>query len=402
MKSRKILIISPVCPIPEDANGTSLIVHNIAKTLSSSNSVTVLYSNRRAKDFVSSNEIPYQLGNLDFKQGALHFLKHLYFPRNSHWTIGKDLVLNINERFDLVIVFRLDMGFFLADIIKQVEYEEIVFYPIDLVSSLYSSLKVIEKVLVKRLYYFYQERLLRYWESRFLRIADLNVFVSGEDSRLAQIMCPDLVNIRGFRNGVESYCGAYNIRERLDSCRIGFSGDFSYKPNRDAAHFIINNLSPALSTHDKSFDIYLIGRNPDDLMINAKSFGNIRFHVTNEVDSIDVWLEKLDIYICPLFSGAGMKNKILKAMSIGLPIISTGHGVEGIEEHVDGDSYIATNTDDINSWIANIDLLINSYSIRSSMSSKGKKIVGERYSWHSVVSDIAVALESCSRQALNK
>lgn len=397
MKSKKILIISPVCPIPEDVNGTSLIVHNIAKTLSSSNSVTVLYSNPRCEDFISRDEIPYQLGSLEFKQRARNFLKYLYLPRNSHWTIGKDLALDINERFDLVIVFRLDMGFFFSNIINQAKYRKIVFYPIDLVSSLYSSLKVNEKFLIMRFYYFYQEKLLRYWEGRFLKIADLNVFVSGEDSRLAQIICPDLVNIRGFRNGVESYYGSYNVREHLDSCRIGFSGDFSYKPNRDAAHFIINNISPILSTRVESFDIYLIGRNPDDLMIKAKSFGNVRFHVTNEVDSIDVWLEKLDIYICPLFSGAGMKNKILKAMSIGLPIISTGHGVEGIDEHVDGESYISTNIDDINSWIANIDLLINSYSIRSSMSSKGKEIVGERYSWHSVVSDIAGALESCRK-----
>jgi glycosyltransferase involved in cell wall biosynthesis len=215
-------------------------------------------------------------------------------------------------------------------------------------------------------------------------------------------MCPDLVNIRGFRNGIEAYCGTYNIRERLDSCRIGFSGDFSYKPNRDAAHFIINNLSPALSTYDKSFDIYLIGRNPDDLMTKAKSFRNVRIHVTNEVNSIDIWLEKLDIYICPLFSGAGMKNKILKAMSIGLPIISTRHGVDGIEEHVDGESYLGTDTDDIKPWITNIDLLINSHSIRSSMSSRGKKIVSDRYSWHSVASDIVVAVDSCSMQTLNK
>lgn len=397
MKKRKILIISPVCPIPEDANGTSLIVHNIAKTLSSSNSVTVLYSSLKGEYFANQDDIPYQLGVLDFKQRALNIFKYLYLPRNSHWTIGKKIDFNINERFDLVIVFRLDMGFFLGDIINQVECEKIIFYPIDLVSGLYSSLKSNENILVKRLYYFYQERLLQFWEGRFLRMADLNVFVSGEDSKLANLICPDLLNIRGFRNGVAAYCGAYDIRERLDSCRIGFSGDFSYKPNRDAAHFIINNLSPVLSTHHRSFDIYLIGRNPDDFMTRAKSFGNVRIHVTNEVDSIDVWLEKLDIYICPLFSGAGMKNKILKAMSIGLPIISTRHGVDGIEEHVDGESYLCIYTDDIKSWIANIDLLINNYSIRSSMSSRGKNIVSDRYSWNSVVSDINVALESCSK-----
>jgi glycosyltransferase involved in cell wall biosynthesis len=294
--------------------------------------------------------------------------------------------------YDLVIVFRLDMGFFLNDLVDDIKYNKIIFYPIDLLSNLYRSLRRVERDYIKRLYYYYQEILLRYWEARFLKIADLNVFVSSIDSTLAQKLYKNTKNIRGFRNGIEQYKGGYLIQDLSAPYRIGFSGDYSYKPNRDAAHFIINKIAPALAKLGISFEIYLIGRNPDYLMLSSQSSDKVRFYITNEVDCIDEWLEKLDIFICPLFSGAGMKNKILKALSIGLPIISTRHGIEGINELVNGVNYIECDNDDAHSWIVKISYLLDNKSMRSSMSLEGKQIVQQRYSWKSVVEDISNSL----------
>lgn len=395
MKSRNILIVSPICPIPEDANGTSVIVHNIAKTLAVSDNVKVLYYQHGQRHVAFDHQMPYGLEGMSLKSKCSNVFLNFVIPRNSHWTIGKELVVSDEVHYDIIIVFRLDTGFFLKNIIGRVKYSKIIFYPIDLLSTLYRSLRRMENSYIMRLYYYYQEVLVRYWEDRFLRVADLNVFVSTRDSDIARKLFKNLNNIHGFRNGIEQYEGSYSIGDLCQPYKIGFSGDYSYKPNRDAAHFIINKIAPAVKRFNMSFEFYLIGRCPDDPMIHSKSDGNVKFYITSEVDCIDDWLEKLDIFICPLFSGAGMKNKILKALSIGLPIISTKHGVEGINELVKGESYIECDTNDAQLWASNITTLLENKSVRSMMSVKGKKIVMQRYSWESVVKDILCSLEYC-------
>ena len=59
-----------------------------------------------------------------------------------------------------------------------------------------------------------------------------------------------------------------------------------------------------------------------------------RVHFTGYVEDMRAALRNNDIFICPILAGSGVKNKILQASLVGLPIISTTLGIEGIHKDI--------------------------------------------------------------------
>lgn len=96
-----------------------------------------------------------------------------------------------------------------------------------------------------------------------------------------------------------------------------FHGDLTYKPNIEALH-IINKVQC------KKVQFRAIGKCTNDV---KNALQNIRF--TGYVQNLSEELAKSDIYLCPIISGAGIKNKLLEASAIGLPIIATREAAYG-------------------------------------------------------------------------
>lgn len=116
------------------------------------------------------------------------------------------------------------------------------------------------------------------------------------------------------------------INQKGKRTKLVFSGMMDYEPNILAAKFIINEVMPLLS--DK-YEISFVGKNCPEELLKYKS---IRIHFTGFVEDMKEELEKYDIYLCPIIAGSGVKNKILQASCVGLPIVSTKLGIEGINK----------------------------------------------------------------------
>jgi glycosyltransferase involved in cell wall biosynthesis len=99
--------------------------------------------------------------------------------------------------------------------------------------------------------------------------------------------------------------------------RLVFIGDGSYGPNRKALRFlrrVIIDLPP-----DKK--ITVIGRN---LLSNSDGLVCVGYVEDKELYYLD------DIHIVPIFSGAGIKNKVTEPLALGLRVITTPEGANGI------------------------------------------------------------------------
>lgn len=105
---------------------------------------------------------------------------------------------------------------------------------------------------------------------------------------------------------------------------ILFTGILSYKPNHEACIYIINNILPKIRTNYK---FKIVGKNPSVQLLKLANL-NKSISVVGYVDDISAEYRNADIYLCPMRSGAGMKNKILEALSTGLPVITSD-----IEKH---------------------------------------------------------------------
>ena len=159
-----------------------------------------------------------------------------------------------------------------------------------------------------------------------------------------------------------------------DKTVLFFHGSYAHLPNQESIEIIKNNIAPRFKNDENV--LFLVGGFgvPEFESYNVKSIGFI--------DNIPDFLQVVDIAIMPLIRGAGTKLKIFDYMSVGLPIISTAKGVEGIDV-VNGEHVIVTSDADDN-FVRMISSLMNNKDQRDKIGENARKLVKEKYNWHEI------------------
>lgn len=115
---------------------------------------------------------------------------------------------------------------------------------------------------------------------------------------------------------------------------ILFFGAMARMENSLSALWFIDNVLPLLSDIDIRFVV--LGSNPTE---ELKAKESERVHVTGFVDAVEPYFEKSMCLVAPLVLGAGIKVKVLEAMSSGIPVLTNDIGIEGIPA-IDGRDYL--------------------------------------------------------------
>ena len=117
-------------------------------------------------------------------------------------------------------------------------------------------------------------------------------------------------------------------------------GSMNWIPNQDGIRWFLHECWPLIHNSFPSLKLVLAGREmPMWLKRTIMTGVDIQAEVENSTDFI---LEN-GIMVVPLFAGSGVRVKILEAMSLRRPVISTTQGAEGIE-YTDGSSILIANT----------------------------------------------------------
>lgn len=122
--------------------------------------------------------------------------------------------------------------------------------------------------------------------------------------------------------------------------RIGFIGSLDYRPNQEAVQWIVSELAPRLD----EFEIHLAGSRAPQWLRDRMASSRIVFR--GEVPDANAFLDELDVVVVPIFSGGGMRIKILDAMACGRVVVSTTIGAEGIDAKNGCDLLLADRADD--------------------------------------------------------
>jgi glycosyltransferase involved in cell wall biosynthesis len=110
---------------------------------------------------------------------------------------------------------------------------------------------------------------------------------------------------------------------------IIFVGGFIHEPNVDAVMYFVADVLPVIWSKRKAVRFYIVGSNPPQCIIElASKYSNVI--VTGHVKSTTPYLLSSYVSVAPLRFGAGMKGKIVEAMSHGLPVVTTSVGAQGM------------------------------------------------------------------------
>lgn len=138
-------------------------------------------------------------------------------------------------------------------------------------------------------------------------------------------------------NGVDT--GRLPFRDRCGAKRVAvFIGNVHSAQNMDACRYFVADILPRLSDAELA-EFRVVGR------IRERDAAWLRAHrrvtVTGEVGSVPEAVADARIGVCPMLIGAGVQNKVLEYMALGLPTVASPVGHEGIDAVAGEDLLVA-------------------------------------------------------------
>jgi glycosyltransferase involved in cell wall biosynthesis len=110
-----------------------------------------------------------------------------------------------------------------------------------------------------------------------------------------------------------------------------FIGSYSFKPNLDAAEFLIKQIWPLVHQKIPNATLIIAGSHPDRISSYDQGRQGVRF--TGFVEDLDGLYRQSRVVCAPILWGGGTRVKIIEAAAYRKPIVSTVMGAEGIEMH---------------------------------------------------------------------
>jgi glycosyltransferase involved in cell wall biosynthesis len=184
-----------------------------------------------------------------------------------------------------------------------------------------------ESALVRRIYNAVNWRKLRWEELRAWRTFDGCSVTSAHDRDLLLRDLP-LVRTAIVPNAVDlDYFKARPEAPPAEPLSIVFFGAINYFPNTDGLKFFLDQIFPRVLARIPTAKLIVVGHTPPELFALA----NANIEMKGFVPDVRVEVERAAVAIAPLRIGGGTRLKILEAMAMSKPVVSTPQGAEGLE-----------------------------------------------------------------------
>lgn len=212
------------------------------------------------------------------------------------------------------------------------------------------------------------------WEKKAIQQFDGITVVSIREQKWIQDHAPDAI-VELVPNGVDTKYFFPSYASEEDPS-IVFTGLMDYPPNVDAVIWFCNEILPIVHRKLPNLCFKIVGRNPHPKVLELGQKKGV--YVTGEVIDIRPYIAESSAFIVPLRSGGGTRLKILQAMAMERPVISTGLGAEGLEVTHGVDILIADNADQFANHIL---WLLTSPEVGNRIGKAGRSLVVKKYDW---------------------
>lgn len=187
----------------------------------------------------------------------------------------------------------------------------------------------------------------------------------------------DRIKVDVLPSGIDT--GFFKASEKtLKKDILIFTGVMNTWSNVDAAAYFVREIFPIIEKELPSIKFSIAGKRPS---ARVKKFACKNIIVTGEVPDIRQYLREALIFVAPFRIGTGLKHKILEAMAMGIPVVSTTLGANGIDVKSGEDIILADTPEEFAKACVN---LYNNDSLREKIIKNASALVREKYSWERI------------------
>lgn len=219
------------------------------------------------------------------------------------------------------------------------------------------------------------------WFPRFdaiLSVApeDLQKTAQYVDSRTSLWLAPNGVDIDYFQPVSQQ-----DLRER--TLILVFGGSMDVAMNQDAVYWFAAGILPRIKQQVPDVQFWIVGRDPPAAVRSLAERQGIR--VTGTVPDVRDYYRQTAVFVVPLRAGGGTKLKTMEAMAMGLPIVSTAVGAQGLDIESGRHLYIADNPEVFAAYTVE---LLEDRNKALQMGGEARRLVEQQYSWKSIIGEV--------------
>jgi glycosyltransferase involved in cell wall biosynthesis len=240
----------------------------------------------------------------------------------------------------------------------------------------------------------------RLHERRLASRFDAVFAVSEDDKKEIENAAPELKTrnaVHVISNGVDLSLLDYKHEER-DVSRITFNGSLSYSANLDAVRYFCKEILPLIRERIPEVRLTITG-SIDGLDIDdLKNINGVEF--TGFVPDIKPIVASSGAVVVPMRLGGGTRLKVLEALALGVPVVATSFGAQGIR--ADSGRHFIIEDEPEKFAQAVISVLKDDARARD-LAEHGRNLVRDYYGWDSIAEKLdAILIEIAARKGENK
>nr|MBN2276802.1 glycosyltransferase [candidate division Zixibacteria bacterium] len=382
-----ILIIDEEFPYPLNS-GKNIRNFNLARHLAKSNRVYYLAYGRDESDgfrfMASAGMTPIAVDEIDRKQtGPAFYLKllmNIFSPRpyivTSHYSarFESKLVDLLKETgFDILAAQWTPYALFMKNIknVKKILLTQ------NIESAIWQRYYENESNPLRRWYINLQRKKIDNFERQCLTWVNGATAVSESEATTLKELnknCP----VEIIENGVDIEYFSPKQTE-VDPNLLTFTGSMDWRPNQDAVLYFVQEIFPLLKNINPRVKTLIVGRTPPEKIKTLSRIDGIE--VTGTVDDVRPYIARAALYIVPLRIGGGSRLKILEAMAMKKPVVSTTIGAEGLYVG-DGENIILA--DNPHYFAEACAGALRDREASAALAENGFNLVHQRYSWNTI------------------
>ena len=219
-----------------------------------------------------------------------------------------------------------------------------------------------------------ESRRLKKYESEILNDFDNVLIISEQDASIFSQNNKERISV--IPNGIgPKFLEDFSQDKTFD---LAFVGNLSYPPNIDAAEFLVTEVLPILKRENENVKLLIAGANPS---LKVKSMVSESIVVQADLKDIRTAYASARVFVAPMRIGSGLQNKLLEAMALGLPCVTTTLCNAALMATPNDEILVADSAQEIAS---KVEVLLENNELRKTLSQNGKELVLQKFRWETV------------------
>lgn len=231
---------------------------------------------------------------------------------------------------------------------------------------------------IKHYYVKLQARRLQKFEESICRQVDCILPISEVDSRDFTLMTKEPKKVYTIHFGLKPGSMRQFSNFKYGKKKIVYLASFDWLPNRQGLDWFLKEVWPLVKALVSDAEFHVAGRGLPPRYLHYRG-ERLKFY--GEINSPLEFLLGGKITVIPLLSGSGVRIKLLEALALGIPVISTGIGAEGVNV-VNGEHLLIA--DNPREFAHAIALLLDDEVLRITLSYNARKLIESQYNLDSI------------------